>query len=413
MRIFGLEIKQAAQTNVNVENVDKKNIWDIFRRTVKKPITLHRISQDIGRFKNAVLYAEEVSNPQRSELYRIYKNVVLDAHLTSVMEQRKNLTLQNKFIVKKPNGEVDEDKTKLINHKWFYDFICHSLDSIFYGHSLIQFGDIIKDQFTYVDCVPREYVKPEFGIVTPTYTDITGVPYYEKPWSDWVIPVGGNYDLGLLMKAAPLVIWKQAALGAWAEYQEIFGVPPRFYKTNTLDEKSRAYAEEVMSNFGSSLSAIIDINDEFEIKSLNNADAFRVFDEMINRVNSEISKLILNQTGTTDEKSYSGSANVHERILRMIEQKDMNFILHICNDKLVPFLKNLGIDLGNGNIIDCKEREPLEVEEKGKMVVELIRTGKYVADEKYLKDTFNIELEKSEEPEPMGDITQTLKNLYK
>jgi hypothetical protein len=47
------------------------------------------------------------------------------------------------------------------------------------------------------------------------------------------------------------------------------------------------------------------------------------------------------------------------------------------------------------------------------MVVELIKTGKYVADEKYLKDTFNIELEKAEEPEQMGDITQTLKNLYK
>lgn len=409
MKIFGYEINRV---NQSVNEAPKKGFLDIFRKTVKMPQSIYRVSQDIQKFKTAVNSAEEWTYPERYPLYQIYKNITLDAHLTSVMEQRKNLTLQNKFVVKDSKGEILEDKTKLIQGQWFYDFTCHALDSIFYGHSLIQFLDIVNREVSGVELVPREYVKPEYKIVTETWTGITGTSYNKPPFSDWVFPVGKDRDLGLLMKAAPLIIWKQSALGAWAEFQEVFGLPFRYMKTNILDEKTRSNAENMMAQFATSLSAIIDTNDEFNVQSNGASDSFRVFDEMINRVNSEISKLILNQTGTTDEKSYAGSAEVHERVLLTLEQRDMSFLLHILNNRLVPFLKNLGIDIGAGNVIDALEREPLSIEKKADVVVSLINSGKYKIEPDFIKENFNIIVEESEESGNTETIATKLKNLY-
>jgi Protein of unknown function (DUF935). len=60
-----------------------------------------------------------------------------------------------------------------------------------------------------------------------------------------------------------------------------------------------------------------DTDDLIELVESNRSDAYNVFDMMIQRCNSEISKLILGQTGTLDEKAYVGSAEVQERVLKM------------------------------------------------------------------------------------------------
>ena len=67
------------------------------------------------------------------------------------------------------------------------------------------------------------------------------------------------------MKAAPLVIWKKNALGAWAEYAEVFGVPLRIGKTNVRDEETRANMEGFLKNLGTSSYGLFDTDDLIEI----------------------------------------------------------------------------------------------------------------------------------------------------
>jgi hypothetical protein len=77
------------------------------RRNITVPTQLYRGATDIATYKLAVTSAESLLSPQRRQLYTIYKNIELDAHLTAAVNQRKNLTLCKDFDVLL-NGEESE-----------------------------------------------------------------------------------------------------------------------------------------------------------------------------------------------------------------------------------------------------------------------------------------------------------------
>ena len=407
MKIFGYDIKINRTENVSV-NMPKNS--DI-RRTITTPTQLYRSRQDIGTWRVAVQQAESLISPQRANLYRIYKDIELDAHLTAAVNQRKNLTLSKDFDVLL-NDEENEDLEYIIKQKWFRDFLDYALDSIFYGHSLIQFDSVVNDSFKCVELVPREYVKPEFHIVTSNYSDLKGNDYLELPWANWCIGVGKERDLGLYMKAAPLVLWKKNALGAWSEFCAVFGVPLRIGKTNVRDEETRANMEAFLQNLGTSSYGVFDTDDLIEIVESGRSDAFQVFDMMIARCNSEISKLILGQTATMDEKSFVGSAEVQERVLKNVAYNDEFFIEGVINYQLVPMMVRLGI-FPEGVTISVKSEEELTLLDQSKIDIELIKTGKFTFTPEYLDEKYGSEVIPIEDLSSVQNIKNRLDNLYK
>lgn len=91
-----------------------------------------------------------------------------------------------------------------------------ALESIGWGHSLIQLGDVFTDAngvmtFSDVELVPREHVCPEYGVLLRDRSDSPdqGIPYREGAVSDWCVEVGDSHDLGLLLKCAPQAIAKK------------------------------------------------------------------------------------------------------------------------------------------------------------------------------------------------------------
>ncbi len=385
------------------------------RRYIKREVQLYRVATDLKKYKLAVLAAENIQYPQRHQLYQIYNNCMLDAHLSAAIQQRKNLTLSKEFQVLNPDGEINEEKTKLINKKWFRDYLDLALDSLFWSHSLIQFDSIINDEFKCVELVPRIYVKPEFHIVTQNYSDLEGLDYLEMPYRNWCIGVGKSRDLGLLLKASPLVIWKKNAMGAWAEFIEKFGVPARIGKTNVRDAETRANMEDMLKNMGTALWAVLDTDDEivpgFETKT---QDAYNVFDMMIQRCNSEISKLILGQTMTLDDGSSKSQAEVHERVVEMVDYADEQFIKGVNNYQLCPMLTALGLFDGSEEIV-TKSDDEWDLEAKGKFDVELLKTGKYKFTPEYLLEKYNTEVVEVEEQEVdnTSRVKKQIDNLYK
>lgn len=417
MKIFGFEINRAVKPTI--ENIDVKRPAksDVYNNYVEMKTQIFRLQKDVGDYRTAVIVAENWLNPQRYLLYQVYQNIIIDSHLSAVLEQRKNLTLQKSFRIVDETGNEVEDKLGFLNSTWFRQFIDYSLESMFWGHSLIQFKDIINDKFSGIELIPRQFVKPELHIVGQSWTSLEGNDYLAEPFKNWCISVCKNpKDLGLLMKAAPLIIWKQAALGAWAEYQEVFGSPIRYLKTDVRDAATRASGIDMMQNMGSSSWAVVDRDDDLILSEQSKSDAYKVFDEMINRVNSEISKLILGQTGTTDEKSFVGSAEVQERTLETYAKNDEFFILSVLNDQLVPFMRNLGLEIGEGNRIEVAESDDLDIPAKADLLVKLLQTGKYYAEPEYIKETFGIEVIEQEveavEPKGVKDIENKLKDIY-
>jgi hypothetical protein len=358
---------------------------------VPMPVQIYRQRNDLSNYKSAVVAAENYLNPQRYTLYQIYINTVNDNHLSAVIQQRKNLTLSKKFNVVSLDGKVNEEKTKIIRKKWFRDFLDLALDSIYWGHSLIQFDELVRDEFKGVELVPRQFVKPEKAIVVKSWGDTEGQSYLSDGYEDWLIGVGKPKDLGLLLKAAPLIIWKTSAFGAWAEYQDKFGTPFRYVKTNVRDERTRKNAESMMNDWGVSPWAVFDTEDIVEFLESAKQDAYNVFDAMINRVNSEIAKLILNQTGTIDEKSYVGSAEVQERVLNAVGESDEYFIEGVNNYQLIPFLAKHGLLDENDRIV-AEEADKLTILDHSKIDIELIKTGKFTMSPEYILERYGSEV---------------------
>lgn len=409
MKIFNYDISFSKIVNATKQRPSDADIL----RSIQQPLQqIYRSKQEIADFKNALLVAENEYQPNRYLLYKLYNDVVLDNHLSAVIQQRKNLTLCKRFKVMNAAGKEDESLTKLLQSKWFYDFVDLSLDSIFYGYSLIQFGDLIKDSFKNVELVPRIYVKPEHHIVTDSWSSWEGDDYLESPYKEWVVGVGKPKDLGLLMKASPLAIWKKNAMGAWSDYQMIFGAPLRTLKSNSNDKVTQARENAFMEQMGHAGWGIIPESAEFEIHQQNRTDAFEVYNQLIERCNSELSKLILLQTGTTAEKSFVGSAEVHERVLDGVAKNDTHFIESVLNYQLIPLMEGLGVNF-KGCLIKADAKEELTPLEQIK--VDDILLKYFDIDPKEIEETYGRAVVKKAEPvdTSLNETIKQTRNYYK
>lgn len=404
--------------NFNKPQPERANI----RKTIDFEQQLQRVRQDATKYNIALTAAESPMYPNRFLLMQMYQQIVLDGQIQSAMLQRKSKILSKPLCIYNPDGEKDEMKTALFESKWFTDFSNMALDSKFWGFSLVQFGPIINDQYTSVELVPRIYVVPEFSLVRSNTATVTvGKRFDESPYNNWAIGVGDKKDLGLFMYLAPYVIWKKNAMAAWAEFAEVFGSPIRVGKTDVRDELTRKNMENMLKNMGVASWAVLDLNDNIEMMQASRTDAYEVFDKMVERCNSEISKIILGQTGTTDEKSYSGSANVHADVAKMIEKQDKLWMQYVINNQLIPMMIRNGFDL-SGCVAKYDETESLPITEQAKIDVEFMKAGLKFEHE-YLEHKYNIELqdepgmEEEEEEDSMEEevieIENRLRNLYK
>jgi hypothetical protein len=132
---------------------------------------------------------------------------------------------------------------------------------------------------------------------------------------------------------------------------------------------------------------------------------------MIQRCNSEISKLILGQTGTLDEKAYVGSAEVQERVLKNVAYNDEFFIEGVLNYQLVPMMTRLGI-FPEGVTISVKADEDLTLIEQSKIDIELIKTGKFTFTPEYLEEKYGSEVIPVVEQNTIQNVSNSLKDIY-
>lgn len=81
----------------------------------------------------------------------------------------QGLHAEKSFKLVDAKGKEKEEATALFETGWFKDLIGYILDSRYWGHSLIQLGDVIsvdgKMRYKDVELVPRKHVIPEYGAI--------------------------------------------------------------------------------------------------------------------------------------------------------------------------------------------------------------------------------------------------------
>lgn len=357
-------------------------------------VQVHRLRQDVGKWRAALDQAENVYFPNRTELLNIYSDLILDLHLSSVIETRLINVLSRPFKLQDAAGKELPELTKLLHRPWFRKFCTYVLESRLYGHSLIEFPMPENGEFRDVDLIPRQYVSPELGIVRTMPGMIVGTEFRTDPnYTPWLIEVGEATDLGLLNKAAPMALYKKNVVSAWADFTEIFGMPYRAVTTDAEgDELERI--EQIISEMGQASWGVFPEDVKIEFISAATANE-RLYDTFIDRANSELSKLILGQTMTTDAGSSRSQGEVHERVAASYTRADSDLLLSLINEQLLPFLIRHGYKL-QGAEFAWDEAEQMSKKELFAVVQGVMQNSGYKVSRVWLESTFGLELEPEE-----------------
>lgn len=320
--------------------------------------------KDLDSWVKARQRAINQEAPRRDLLLKLYNDVRLDSHISGIWENgrlNKLLALEYRILDVKA-GESDEELTALFNASWFFEFMELCLESKLYGHSLIEFGQIEQDKVSGLTVIPRQHVVPEFGVYLKNPSDSKGIAYRDTPLMDYIVEVGKPKDLGLLLKAAPHFLYKKNASIAWSEYTELFGMPMRIGKINGKDKQALDRMESLLRDLGSASYAAFQEGEEVEFIESTRGDAYKVYDKLLERSNSELSKLFVGQTMTTEvgKNGSRAQGEVHERVLDDVTASDRRFIEAIVNDKLFPMLQKHGWKL-EGKRFEYPEMKGIDI----------------------------------------------------
>ncbi len=367
--------------------------------------------RDLAEWRLAQQAAINVQQPNRQRLYDIYRDVELDLHLSGCIGQLQGFILGKAFKLTRPDGTPDEDALALFETAWFKQLLRYALQARYWGHSLIQLGDVTHREdglmtFDGVELVPRKHVVPEYGRVTPLPGGNweTGIPYRESPYSDCLIEMGAPDDLGLYLKAAIQTIPKKYAMAFWDAFAEMFGLPIRIAKTASRDQKDIDEMAKMMETMGYQAYAVLPADAEIELKESSRGDAFNVYDKRVERANSELSKLILQVTMTIEDGSSLSQSQVHLKVLDNLIYEIADSLRDMVNDQLIPKMVKLGFPV-KGLRFDWDD--PIDYTPEQQLAFEQMILNNYEVDGSYFADKYGLPVgERRQDPfsmTPGGD----------
>lgn len=317
-------------------NKAKAKTPTIAPRVVKKSIT--RTRKDIADWKNALRLAQLAQSPRQYLLQEIYDEIADDALLTSQVNNRHERTVSAPFELVSQDGEVDDKLTTRIREMPFLqDLFKAMLDSELYGSTVVELSG--SDEMC---VIPRANIDPVNGRFYPDQYSPSFVPYREAAeYGKWILEFNSRH-LGLLNKAVPHVLFKKFAQSCWSELCEIFGIPPRYVKTNTQDEAMLARAEEMLMQMGAAAAFVIDTTEEFQFAQgvSTNGD---VYANLIRLCNNEVSMLVSGAIigQDTENGNYSKEQSSISILDRLVES-DRRMVETYMNSTVLPALVSIG-----------------------------------------------------------------------
>lgn len=375
-------LAKGSKTNVKKIIVDLQKTTDALTRA------------DMADWRNAWQLAINVENPNRQRLYDIYRDTLIDLHLSGCIEQRKGFVMARSFKLVDATGVKNDEAKHYFDQSWFKQLLIYVLDSIYWGHSLIELGDISTDGdgcvcYSGVTLLPRKHVIPEYGRVVPQIGMdwSSGMEYRQPPFTDWLIEAGRPDDLGLLLKAATQTIAKKNMLAFWDTFGEIFGMPMRIAKTSSRDPKERQTLMNMLETSGTKLSMVTDSDTEIEFMESAKNDAYNVYNQRVDRANSELSKLIIGQTMTIEDGSSLSQSRTHLEVFENLVDSDRDMLRDIVNNQLIPRMVKHGFPIKG---LRFEWDDAVDYTPEQQVAYETMIADRYEVDPKYFAEKYSM-----------------------
>jgi phage gp29-like protein len=352
-------------------------------KIVRKSVTGAR--RDVADWNNAKRFATLAQEPKYYLLQEIYNTITEDALLSSQINNRQTQTIYAPFRMKNKAGKTDEPLTEALrNIAPLDDIIKAILNSSLFGYSLIEFSaDEGGKKMTLIN---RKNIAPDFGRFYPDATAPYFIPYREsREYGSWILEFNAD-TLGDLNKTVPHVLFKKFAQSCWSELCEIFGIPPRYIKTNTTDQAMLDRAEQMMRELGAAAWFVIDTTEEFQFAQgvSTNGD---VYSNLIRLCNNEISLAISGAiVGQDTENGNYSKEEVSIDILNRLIDTDRRIITAEFNSKVIPAFIKIGWLPATDSVF---EFVPQEISEKTWSKIKDILPYKDI-DNQWITDKFGI-----------------------
>lgn len=309
--------------------------------------------------------------------YAILRDLMRDAHLSAVVQQRKSFVQQLGWEISCENDKQTEKKVV----GWMQNInldalIENALDAVLYGFSVLEInwgvkgGEIIpeeikgkpqewfiydkdnklrlrqKDQGSYAFAEGVELPKNKFLVVQHNANYVN--PYGEKIISKCYWPVQ----------------LKRSGLDFWQIMVERYGMPfliGRYSSTASEPEKA-ALLEGLQKMVTDNIAIFLDTV-TIELKEHPKFDIGQLYQYLAEFYNSEISKAVLTETLTTEirgQGSYA-AAQVHRETAATVAMKDKKLIEGVINELLIMYVK---FNYGEGKVIRFRltKKESVEAE---------------------------------------------------
>lgn len=378
--------KNDIQARVNRQMTPENGIK--ITQLVVRPIT--RRSQDIGSWRIALQQAEGVVE-SRVALYDLYEDIALDGVLKSLMGKRILGVTKKELLFVDKNNEPVEGMQQLLKSSVIRNLRKEIQLQKFWGVKVIE---LYKQQNTLqFYSVPVKHIKPKAGLITKEQMGNDGFWYREPPISNYVFEVGKYDDLGLLLQAAPYVIYKRGGFGDWAQYAEMFGMPFREGKYDGYNQVAKAQLEEALEYMGGAGYAVTPKETEIIIhENRGTQGSSDLYNALRQACNEELAITILGQTETTTKTSgkLGGGDQTHEHTEDAINMDDCADELSIFNEKVLPILRNLGFPVEGGEFKHKEEDEKLTLKEKGDIFVKMKKEYELPMDDDHVYEEMGI-----------------------
>ena len=389
--------------NKDIFNLSKKPTIGAIEKTIKEaPSRVYRVNgspdgvMNVQRWRYANNLVENVVYPQYWALTQVYNEIEIDPTVMTNKEIRKNYVHSREFTVLK-NEKEDEKVINFFKSSWFQTFVDETLESIFYGYKLIQIEGIENDSISGIRVAKQQNVNPKVSRLLEVPQNIhSGIDFNnDEEFSEWLIFISpSTYDkhyYGLYNVLAPIVLNRRAAQNAMSDYVDRFGSPNLVYKSPVMDDNKRFQTHQFLSEYNNLSYAIVPDTDELTITESTGKSA-EVYLEAIKYLETSISKVILG-SDISSEKSFVGSANIHEGIVNDYSLADIKFVENVINNQLIPKMIKLGLNFLNGVKFKYLTQPKPNEDTLFNQVISLIQNG-YEIEDDYITATFGIPVKK-------------------
>lgn len=381
-----------------VENMPKvknpKSVLD----WVQKPIDTSR--KDIKAWRNARSLAENTDNPSNIPLQVIYNNVFDDGHLTSQINNRISKALKYDFkLLNKDGSENEQETLNIFDNVPWRNIHKAILESIYFEYSLTQFKIDEATRKLKLETLPRINVLPQKGRFIMDVADTEKFIEYEKEkeFGTWWLQFGDASKRGLINKAVPHVLMKSFSQSCWAELAEIYGIPPRFLKTNTQDKNMLNRADRMMRDMGAAAYFIIDNTEEFSFANGVNTNG-DVYNNLMRVCNNEMSLLI--SGAIIGQDTQNGNYSKEESSKEMLDDlvlEDLILIQSTWNEKVIQALQRIGYVKGD---VKLEYDIPEDLEKLWQRVKDSMNN--YEFDTEWLNEKFGLQITGTKQQPALG-----------